>query len=584
MPDIDLTAILGLSEAFLKNLALLIVLAYLLSLLRSPWNEGSGVGRQLLIGVIFAAATVACMNMPLEPRPGLLLDQRGLILLFAGPFGGPWAAVVAAAIAGLYRVYLGGIGMWAGLGAIVTTLLLSLVMIRHLGKLRHPGSAAIGGLLLTCMVVPWFFAVGGWDLGLSLIGKFGLTYPIFYVCGAIFLSGILMVDRRRRESEFRLSESETKLRDVLDVSTDWFWETDTAHRFTYISESFSQVFSRDPSAYIGRKRSDLATEDDLPKVQEYEEMLDRRQPFVDFTYSLTAADGRTRHVSISGKPVFNESGEFVGYRGSGREVSERVEARHKLERALMRAEDANRAKARFLSQMSHELRTPLNAVIGFADLIRMELRGPIENKAYKEDAEGIYESGHHLLGLINDLLDLSKLEAGKLVLTDDRCNLGEVAEAAVRMVRPRAEAAGIELLLECGEGDLEAVLDERAIRQVALNLLTNAIKFTERGGKVRLGVDRGEHDSLRLIFSDTGVGIPKAEQNRMFAPFERAEHARDNLIEGTGLGLSICKALIEAHGGTIGLESEPGKGTTITVTLPDRRDEDTLGRSAAAAA
>lgn len=583
MPDIDLTAILGLSEAFLKNLALLIVLAYLLSLLRSPWNEGTSIGRQLVIGVIFAAATVACMNMPLEPRPGLLLDQRGLILLFAGPFGGPWAAVVAAVIAGLYRVYLGGIGMWAGLGAMVTTLLLSLVMIRHLGQLRRPGSAAIGGLLLTCMVIPWFFAVGGWDLGLSLIGKFGLAYPIFYVCGAIFLSGILMVDRRRRESEFLLSESETKLRDVLDVSTDWFWESDAAHRFSYLSESFSEVFSRDRSAYIGRKRSDFAMEEDLPRVRKHEEMLDRREPFVDFTYALTAADGRTRHVSISGKPVFDASGEFVGYRGSGREVSERVEARNKLEQALMRAEDANRAKARFLSQMSHELRTPLNAVIGFSDLIRMELRGPIGNKAYKEDAEGIYESGHHLLGLINDLLDLSKLEAGKLVLSDDRCNLCEVAEAAVRMVRPRAETAGVELLLECGEGDLEAVLDERAIRQVALNLLTNAIKFTARGGQVRLSVDRAAHDSLRLIFSDTGVGIPKAEQSKVFAPFERAEHARDSLIEGTGLGLSICKALIEAHGGTIGLESEPGKGTTITVTLPDRREEVTQGRSAAAA-
>lgn len=583
MPDMDMTAILGLSEAFLKNLALLIVLAYLLSLLRAPWNGAGTIGRQILVGIVFAGATVACMNMPLEPQPGLLLDQRALILLFAGPFGGPWAAVVASGIAALYRVHLGGIGMWAGLGAIATTLMLSLVMIRHLGQLRRPGSAVLGGLLLTCMVVPWFFAVGGWELRLTLIGKFGLAYPIFYVCGAVFLSGILMVDRRRREYEQRLSESEAKLRDVLDVSTDWFWESDAAHRITYISENFSQVFSRDPSAYIGKKRSDLATGDDLPRVLEYEEMLDRRQPFFDFTYSLTAADGRIRHVSISGKPVFDEKGEFVGYRGSGSEISERIQARIKLEQALLRAEDANRAKAAFLSQMSHELRTPLNAVIGFADLIRLELRGPIGNKAYKEDAEGIHESGHHLLGLINDLLDLSKLEAGKFTLSDELCDLGEIAEAAVRMVRPRAETAGIDLLLLRGDGDLEGIMDERAIRQVALNLLTNAIKFTDRGGRVRLTVERGSDDGLNLTVSDAGVGIPHAEQSRIFAPFERAGHARNSLIEGTGLGLSICKALVEAHGGGISLESEPGKGTTVIVHLPDRKPKARQGSNAAAA-
>lgn len=560
-------AIWALSDAFLKNLALLIVLAYGLSLVWSSSGQAP-VLRQVLSGAIFSCATIACMNMPLEPQPGLLLDQRGLILLFAAPFGGPWAALLAGAVTAVYRVHLGGIGMWPGLGAIVATVSLSLLVARYGGRLRSPRSAAVAGVLLTAVTIPWFFAVVGWEKGLGYVQQFGPVYLVFYVAGAVALSGILMIDRRRRESEAQLQKSENKLRDVLDVATDWFWEVDADLRFTYLSQSFRNVFSRDPSVYIGKRRSDLVTEQDRESVLQYEEMLRQHQPFIDFTYSLKGASGQTRHVSICGKPVFGEDGEFLGYRGSGREVSEMIEAREKLQGALIEAEKANRAKSTFLSQMSHELRTPLNAIIGFADLIGQQLRGPISQEGYIQDAKDIRDSGEHLLGLINDLLDLSRIEAGKLTLNPEVGSVSQIVDSSVRMLRGRADEAGIGIHVGRPERDVVGTFDERAIRQVVLNLMTNAVKFTPKGGQVAVNVRSFDDGGIEVKISDTGVGIPEEEQALLFNPFERASHATNRVIEGTGLGLAISRALIEAHGGSISLQSRVGSGTTVTFTLP----------------
>lgn len=563
------TAIWALSGAFLKNLALLIVLAYGLSLIWSAkGHDNAPILRQCVSGAIFSCATIACMNMPLEPQPGLLLDQRGLILLFAAPFGGPWAAVLAGGVTAAYRVHLGGIGMWPGLGALAATVTLSLLMAHYAGRLRTPRSAALAGVMLTAVTVPWFFAVAGWEKGLGFIQHYSPVYLVFYVAGAVALSGILMIDRRRRESEIRLQMSENKLRDVLDVATDWFWEVDADLRFTFLSQSFRNVFSRDPSAYIGKRRSELVTEEQRESVLEYEEMLRRHEPFIDFTYSLAGADGEIRHVSVCGKPIFGPEGEFLGYRGSGREVSEMVEANEKLRGALIAAEEANRAKSTFLSQMSHELRTPLNAIIGFADLISQQLRGPISQEGYVQDATDIRESGQHLLGLINDLLDLSRIEAGKLSLNPENGSVSQIVESSVRMLRGRAKGSGVGIKLGHSDQEILGTFDERAIRQVVLNLLTNAIKFTPEGGHVAVSTRLLDGGDIEVKVSDTGVGIPADEQAALFSPFERASHATVRVIEGTGLGLAISKALVEAHGGTISLESVPDRGTTVRFTLP----------------
>ncbi len=217
--------------------------------------------------------------------------------------------------------------------------------------------------------------------------------------------------------------------------------------------------------------------------------------------------------------------------------------------------------------MSHELRTPLNAIIGFSEVMTHEMFGPVGSPRYLEYSRLIHESGNHLLELINSVLDMSKIEAGKLDLFEEVFDLTDVAESAVRFVRLHAERAGValKLVVEPGAGTIFA--DKRAIKQVLINLLTNGVKFTPRGGDVRVRAAKGAA-GIEITVADSGVGISEKDLARLGKPFEQveAEHVRSR--EGTGLGLALVKALALMHGGEAVIESVLGEGTTVRVRLP----------------
>ncbi len=260
----------------------------------------------------------------------------------------------------------------------------------------------------------------------------------------------------------------------------------------------------------------------------------------------------------------------VGLERSQEQLSELA---RKYETEKVRAETANKAKSEFLANMSHELRTPLNAINGFSEIMVGEMFGALGDARYKEYAQDILNSGQHLLALINDILDMSKIEAGKMNLRFEPIALEDVAEDAIRLVRNRAEAAGLELSLELPPlPDLEA--DYRALKQVLLNLLSNAIKFTPRGGRIALRAEI-RHDVLgervRASVKDTGIGIGADEIVRLARPFEQIENQHSKTQQGTGLGLALTKSLVEMHGGALDIESEPGQGTTVSFTLPVRQ-------------
>ena len=223
--------------------------------------------------------------------------------------------------------------------------------------------------------------------------------------------------------------------------------------------------------------------------------------------------------------------------------------------------------------MSHELRTPLNAINGFSEIMAGEMYGPIGDTRYRDYARDILSSGQHLLALINDILDMSKIEAGKLNMRFEPLSLEDVAEDALRLVRNRAEAAGLSLVLDFADlPEVEA--DYRAIKQVLLNLLSNAIKFTPKGGRVSLRAERWDDpmgERVRISVQDTGIGISARDLDRLARPFEQVESQHSKTTQGTGLGLALTKSLVELHGGLLDLKSTPSQGTVASFSLPVRQ-------------
>jgi PAS domain S-box-containing protein len=254
----------------------------------------------------------------------------------------------------------------------------------------------------------------------------------------------------------------------------------------------------------------------------------------------------------------------------GFDITEQHQLEMTLTRAKNEAEQASRAKSEFLANMSHELRTPLNAILGFSQVIRDRHFGDDATR-YGEYAANIHDSGEMLLALISDILEMSKLEAGKLKLAEEIVDLGQVVECCRRMVAGRAEDGGLVLDISLPAQPVTLRGDERALKQILLNLLSNAVKFTQVGGKVSLSLARTAAGDIRLVVADNGIGIHPTAQRRLFQPFFQVDHAATRRKGGTGLGLAITKDLTELHGGTIGIDSAPGIGTTVTVTLPAAR-------------
>lgn len=298
--------------------------------------------------------------------------------------------------------------------------------------------------------------------------------------------------------------------------------------------------------------------------------------------SATGPDGRPRLVPWRSNDEFGEVGRVYNELAMSldrhaqelgaanadlaRRTVELGASREVAEQRRRDAETASRSKSQFLAAMSHELRTPLNAVIGFSDLMRMELHGPIGNAAYRGYVEDILASGQHLLSLINDILDMAKVEAGKYEAAVEPVDLAAAIAECLRLAMPIALQAGIELRDVSGRPGM-VLANPRALRQVLLNLLSNGIKFTPRGGAVSIAVAAGA-DRCVVEVRDTGAGIAAGDLARVLRPFEQGDPTLTRKHQGTGLGLPLSKALVELHGGRLEIESVPGQGTEVRFDLP----------------
>jgi signal transduction histidine kinase len=290
---------------------------------------------------------------------------------------------------------------------------------------------------------------------------------------------------------------------------------------------------------------------------------------------LTGLNNETRAIEAlhEGAQDYLVKGQGDGYLISRaiRYAMERKRAEAQLIETKENAEAASRAKSEFLANMSHELRTPLNAIIGFSEILSMETLGPIGTAAYKDYAHDIHESGVHLLDIINDILDLSKIEVGRLDPNEATLDVHAVIESCVRIVRERAAMAGLELISEVPHDLPLLYADERMTKQILLNLLSNAVKFTPRGGAVRIGVSTAEDDAIVIRVEDNGIGIAPDDVQKALQPFMQIDSSLHRKYPGTGLGLPLAKSMIELHGGRLEIASAVGTGTSVIVRFPPER-------------
>jgi signal transduction histidine kinase len=287
-------------------------------------------------------------------------------------------------------------------------------------------------------------------------------------------------------------------------------------------------------------------------------------------YEVASRDGSFVREAIAVPVREGELGPVTRLVVTTRDVTDQMQRRRALDVALMRAEDASRAKSEFLANTSHELRTPLNAVIGYADLLASGIAGPLAPK--QADYVGfIHQSGQHLLQIISDILDLAKVEAGGLELHDDVATPRALVESCVSLVAERIEIGGLRLAVDCPAGLPRIRVDPARLKQALVNLLANAAKFTARGGLIGLAVRRTAPGGIAFTVSDTGPGMTKAEIARAFETFGQVDGSLERRHDGTGLGLPLARRLTELHGGTLDIDSAKGRGTAVIITLPPAR-------------
>ncbi len=372
---------------------------------------------------------------------------------------------------------------------------------------------------------------------------------------------------RQRQADMAAAEGAAMYRFLADNAMDLITRHGADGRIRFASPAARNLLGRAPEQLLGAAPASLVHPDDLKTLQ---------AAFVEASYFGRAAAAEVRLRRADGthvwtemrcrpaQPAGNEAADIVAVT---RDISERKAHERELIDARDEAEEASKAKSHFLANMSHELRTPLNAILGFSEVMTHEMFGPVGSARYLEYAHLINELGGHLLELINGILDMSKIEAGKFELSEETFDLEDVAGQSLAFVKMQADRKGVVLKMTVPEDCRRIVADKRAVKQVLVNLLTNGVKFTPRGGAVAMRAARDDA-GIVLSVSDTGVGISEADLKRLGQPFEQAEGAHVRTQEGTGLGLALVKALAAMHGGEAAIESVLGEGTTVRVRFP----------------
>ena len=410
---------------------------------------------------------------------------------------------------------------------------------------------------------------------LGMLPPSRLTLPVWQVTFVSMLAALVQAvliaaaaQDRQRAADAAAAEGAAMYRFLADNAMDLITRHSSDGRIRFASPATIALLGRTPDEITDQTLNAIVHPDDMGVVQAalMESSYFGRSGTAEVR--LRHKEGHTVWAEIRCRPARMTIGEPAEIVAVTRDISERKNHERALEAARDAALEASRAKSRFLANMSHELRTPLNAIIGFSEMMTREMFGTIGPR-YQEYSRLIHESGAHLLELINSVLDMSKIEAGKFELSEELFDLEETAESAVRFLKIPAERAGVALALSVQPGARLVFADRRAIKQILVNLLSNGVKYTPPGGEVRVAAQVSQDGrGIEITVTDTGTGISQADLERLGKPFEQVENAETRAKEGTGLGLALVKSLAAMHGGEAVLTSALGEGTRVTVQLP----------------
>ena len=416
-------------------------------------------------------------------------------------------------------------------------------------------------------------------VSITVLALFGTISAALYAAG---LAISVQLVHRRSEDSIRVAEERYRL--LAENATDLITRHDERSHVLFASHASQQLLGEPPAKLAGDGLFERVHIADRPG---YLTALSRcsancEPSTVEFRVRHSSPSGQERYlwVEMRCRPLQTSrcAARPPGVVAGTRDISERKAQEAELLRARDEAESANRAKTQFLASMSHELRTPLNAVIGFSEILNRELFGALGEQRYRDYARMIHESGEHLLHVVNDILDISKIEAGKFKLVKEPFDVGSLITSCAEFMRHAAEAKQLTLVTEVSRAMPELVADKRACKQMLLNVISNAIKFTDAGGWVRISA-QAENGMIELVVADNGIGIAEEDLPKLGNPFVQADNAYNRSHDGAGLGLSVVKGLARLHGGKLEIASKLGRGTAATIVMPVERSQAESGEA-----
>lgn len=426
---------------------------------------------------------------------------------------------------------------------------------------RQPGFAGMAAAL-----------AAGIAIGLGLAARLGGEFVAGLIIIAALCFALSLLSRVAENTRKRVTAGEASFRAFFDHAVDGIFRTTPEGHYLAVNQALADIYGYPaPDALISGLTDISAQLYVKPgRREEFHARMQANDVVTNFVSEIYHRSGRRIWISENARAVRDWSGALLCYEGTVEDVTEKFEQDRALRAALRQAEIANKMKAAFLAAMSHELKTPLNAVLGFSEIIRDEVLGAVGHDMYRDYAGDIHKSGTRLLAIINDVLDVSRLEGGLLTIEAQPENLLDVAEAAVQRARGITQDDR-RIAIEIQPGMPSLLVDPRRLAQALGNLLANALKFTPAEGRVRFAARIGEGGAAVLTVEDTGIGMEPETITAALEPFSQLDGSLARRFEGTGLGLSISKALAELHGGSLDVKSGVGVGTIVTITLPATR-------------